>query len=188
MTADEKAVWLSNIYGEIALQDIEGRRIAFATLHDDYRIANTVGFSDVDTGLVMQTAPSVEVRCELAIGSSQASDAELAAAVVGAWNLIESGDYTVQPGMMLPDFVQHTALKELKDLTVEHAVLREPTWFPQGTPNYSEPGRVTLMLELVLLTNDEFVIANERGMDKLDTRLRRRRTDVGDMRRDRDED
>ncbi|WP_018296794.1 suppressor of fused domain protein [Corynebacterium lubricantis] len=188
MTGEEKAVWLSNVYGEIALQDIEGRRIAFATLNDDYRIANTVGFSDVDTGLVMQTAPSIEVRCELAVGSSQATDAELAAAAVGAWNFLESGNYTVQPGTLLPDFVQQTALKELKDITVEHGVLREPTWFPQGTPNYSEPGRVTLMLELVLLTNDEYVIASERGIDKLDTRLRRRRTDVGDLRRDRDAD
>lgn len=186
MTGEEIAVWLSNIYGELGLRDIEGRRIAFATLDDDYRIANTAGFSNVDTGLVMQAATSIEVRCELAVGSSQSTDAELAAAVVGAWNLLASGETPVQPGTMLPNFVQQTALSDVADLTVAHAVLREPTWFSQGTPNFSEQGRVTLMLELILLTDDEFEIASEGGMEKLATRLRRRRTNVGDWRRDRE--
>ena len=43
---------------------------------------------------------------------------------------------------------------------------------------------MTLLLELVLLTDDEYGIVSEQGPDVLERRLRRRRTDLGDWARD----
>lgn len=52
--------------------------------------------------------------------------------------------------------------------------------FSIGTPLYREPGQLTLLLELVVLTEEEYQIASEQGVDALATRLRRRGVDVSD--------
>lgn len=189
MTGEEIAVWLSNFFGELTLTNVEGRRLAFATVNDGTRVAVTSGFSDVDTGLTLQEETSVDVRCELAVGSRTASDAELAAVLIGAWDALAAGGGLAQPGTVLLDVVKRTKLHELAgphNVTVKHGLLREPTWFDQGTPHYREPGRMTLLLEVAMLTEEEYNVATERGLSGLDTRLRRRGTDLGDLRRDAD--
>lgn len=47
-----------------------------------------------------------------------------------------------------------------------------------------EPGRLTLLLELVLLTDDEFAIASEQGGAVLERRMRRRGAAMADWHRD----
>ena len=61
-----------------------------------------------------------------------------------------------------------------------HGLLREPEVFAQGTPLVREPGRITLLLELIALTDEEFGIASEQGYPVLERRLRRRGVDVKD--------
>ncbi|WP_257159552.1 suppressor of fused domain protein [Corynebacterium cystitidis] len=192
MTGEEIAVWLSNIFGELGLSDIEGRRLAFTTLDDDTRAAMTCGFSGVDTGLVLEAEQDTEVRAELVVVTRTAPDVELASALLAAWDELAgaSGTLAAQPGTFLPDLVQRSHLAEVVEhkgaepVTVRHGVLREPQLFEQGTPHFTEPGRMTLLLELVLLTDEEFELARERGIEGLDTRLRRRATDLGNWRRE----
>ncbi|WIM67903.1 suppressor of fused domain protein [Corynebacterium breve] len=189
MTGEEIAVWLSNIYGgAIELKDIEGVRIAFVTLGDDTRTATTCGFSQVDTGLALQDDKSTDVRCEIVIQSDSASDEELAAALIGLWGVLARAPGTIpaQPGTSVPNAVVQSPLAAVPEVTVKHAVLREPQIFDQGTPSLSEEGRITLLLEAVLLTDEEFGIVQTQGMDRVSTRLRRRATNLGDFRRDAD--
>lgn len=188
MTGEEVAVWLSNIFGELGLADIDGRRVAFSTLEDGARAATSCGFSTVDTGLVIERDQTTEVRAELVVTSSSASDVELASALLAACDMLQeaAGGIPGQPGTLLPGLVERSHLAEVSGggRTVRHGLLREPRLFEQGTPNFTEPGRMTLLLELVLLTDEEFEIARDRGLDGLETRLRRRATDLGEWTRE----
>lgn len=105
-------------------------------------------------------------------------------AVAGVWNTLVNAGIPGQPGTALPGLVNDPAL------TVRHGLLREPQIFDRGTPLVNEPAtdgeaaRMTLLLELVLLTDDEYEIAAEQGIDVLERRLRRRQASLGDWGRD----
>ena len=105
-------------------------------------------------------------------------------AVAGAWNTLVNAGIPGQPGTALPGLVNDPAL------TVHHGLLREPEIFDRGTPLVNEPAtddaqaRMTLLLELVLLTDDEYELAEEQGLEVLERRLRRRQTSLGDWARE----
>ena len=87
-----------------------------------------------------------------------------------------------QPGVQLEDLFTRADAPDWA--TVRHGMLREPELFELGTPLYREPGQLTLLLELVALTDDEFRIVSEQGYPALSRRLRRRDVDVADWFRD----
>lgn len=175
MAPEETIQWLTNIVGPVEVRDYGGGfPVAVAQAMP---VAATVGFSNVDTGVVLDADGTTAVRCELICGGGSDTD-KRAMALAGAWNTLIGAGIPAQPGMTLPDLVDDP------ELSVRHGLLREPQLFEQGTPTFTEPGQLTLMLELVLLTDDEYGIAVEQGLDVLERRLRRRRMDLGDWLRD----
>ena len=98
-------------------------------------------------------------------------------AVVAAARAIERLGIPAQPGVLLEG-----ALDDL-GTTARHGWLREPELFDRGTPLYREPDRLTLLLELVALTDDEYTIARDQGLDVLTRRLRRRGTNTTEWNR-----
>lgn len=140
-----------------------------------------MGFSTVDTGLTLESDPSVAVRCEV-VGRGSVDKHVLARAVVEAARMVETLGVPAQPGVLLEGLLDRIELPE--GVTVRHGLLREPELFAQGTPLYREPGQLTLLLELVCLTDEEFAIASDQSVEACLRRLRRRGTDLGDWRRE----
>lgn len=136
-----------------------------------------MGFSTVDTGLTLETDPSVRVRCEV-VGEADVDKQLLGRAVVEAAAMVQALSVPAQPGVLLENLLDRIELPE--GVTVRHGWLREPELFEQGTPMYTEPGQLTLLLELVCLTDEEFAIASEQGVETCSRRLRRRGTDTKD--------
>lgn len=169
------------------LLDVNGMTIGIAPV---LPAAVSVGFGEVDSGLVVDpssesdAAARTDVRCEIICAADGATPQQRVMAVAGAWNTLVTAGVPGQPGTALPGLVNDP------ELSVHHGLLREPQIFDRGTPLVNEPAtdevpaRMTLLLELVLLTNDEYDIAAEQGLDVLERRLRRRQTSLGDWGRE----
>ena len=195
MTPQESHAWLADVLGPMDLLDVNGMVIGVAPV---LPAAVSVGFSEIDSGLVVDTAASVggdsgadadatgptDVRCEIICAAQGASPEQRVMAVAGAWNTLVNAGIPGQPGTALPGLVNDPVL------AVHHGLLREPQIFDRGTPLVNEPAtddapaRMTLLLELVLLTDDEYEIASEQGIDVLERRMHRRQTSLGDWSRD----
>lgn len=182
MTGDEAAAWLASLFADLSLSLHDGIPTASAT-HDGRPVAVTVGFNSVDSGLVMDADPATAVRCEIVCSADQPAPV-LEAAVVAAARELEMLGLPAQPGVALEGLFDRVETAQVK--SVRHGYLREPQLFERGTPTYSEPGQLTLLLELVALTDEEFQIAAEQGPYVLERRLRRRGVRLGDWHRSRD--
>lgn len=190
MTPTEAYAWLTDVLGPMDLLNVNGMTIGVAPA---LPAAVSVGFSGIDSGLVVddheadgtRVAPVTEVRCEIICAAGGATPQQRVMAVAGAWNTLVNAGIPGQPGTALPGLVNDPVL------TVHHGLLREPQIFDCGTPLVNEPAtddgapaRMTLLLELVLLTDDEYEIASEQGIEVLERRLYRRQTRIGDWGRD----
>lgn len=176
MTGDELAAWLASVFPGMQLSLIDARAAATAEL-DGANVAVTAGFSGTDLGLVLADDDATQVVCEvMAVGDVDKQ--VLAQAVVDATRELERLGVPGQPGVLLEGLLADAPG------TVRHGLLREPEVFAQGTPLVREPGRITLLLELIVLTDEEFGIASEQGYPVLERRLRRRGVDVKDWRRE----
>lgn len=159
--------------------------MATGTVDDDRRFAATFDFGGVDTGLVMTEENDTEVRCELLVIAHE-SEVMLSAAVTEAADMLDKAAGTVpaQPGVLLPDLGTRAGLTADGDLLMEHGLLIAPTLWGGQTPHVREDGRMTLILQLALLTDEEYSIGVDQGVDKLLRRLHRRGEDLADWRRD----
>ena len=189
MTPQETHAWLTDVLGPMDLLDVNGMAIGVAPV---IPATVSVGFSGIDSGLVVDdpetdgtgAAPVTEVRCEIICAADGATPQQRVMAVAGAWNTLVTAGIPGQPGTALPGLVNDPAP------TVHHGLLREPQIFDRGTPLVNEPAtknapaRMTLLLELVLLTDDEYEIASEQGIDVLERRMHRRQTSLGNWSRD----
>ena len=186
MTPAETHAWLTDVLGLMDLLNVNGMTVGVAPV---LPAAVTVGFSEIDSGLVVDdpdadSAGLTEVRCEIICTADGATPQQRVMAVAGAWNTLVNAGIPGQPGTALPGLVNDPAL------TVHHGLLREPEIFDRGTPLVNEPAtddapaRMTLLLELVLLTDDEYELAEEQGLEVLERRLRRRQTSLGDWARE----
>lgn len=186
MTPAETHAWLTDVLGPMDLLNVNGMTVGVAPV---LPAAVTVGFSEIDSGLVVDDPDAdstglTEVRCEIICAADGATPQQRVMAVAGAWNTLVNAGIPGQPGTALPGLVNDPAL------TVHHGLLREPEIFDRGTPLVNEPAtddapaRMTLLLELVLLTDDEYELAEEQSLEVLERRLRRRQTSLGDWARE----
>ncbi|WKD56686.1 Suppressor of fused protein (SUFU) [Corynebacterium capitovis DSM 44611] len=180
MTGDDVVTWLASVFPGAHLS-VDSSRPTVVSALDGMPVVVTAGFSSVDTGLVVEDDRATEVRCEIVCRANVPVQV-LGAAVVEAAHMVETLRVPAQPGVLLDGLLERVALPD--GATVRHGLLREPELFERGTPLYTEPGRLTLLLELVALTDDEFAIASDRGCPALATRLRRRGVRVADWGRD----
>jgi len=186
VTPAETHAWLTDVLGPMDLLNVNGMTVGVAPV---LPAAVTVGFSEIDSGLVVDDPDAdstglTEVRCEIICAADGATPQQRVMAVAGAWNTLVNAGIPGQPGTALPGLVNDPAL------TVHHGLLREPEIFDRGTPLVNEPAtddapaRMTLLLELVLLTDDEYELAEEQSLEVLERRLRRRQTSLGDWARE----
>lgn len=163
INADESAVWLSGVIpAPLEFRYVDGRRLGFATLGDALSLALTTTFNGVDTGL-RSDAAGLDVRCEL-VTVARVGHPEVAAAVGAAAAKLEKagGFLPAQPGILLPSLLELPG-----KLTVHHGLLIAPYLWGGQTPQYREDNRLTLVLQLVMLTDAEYAFGVEEGVGKL---------------------
>lgn len=163
INADESAVWLNGVIpAPLEFRYVDGRRLGFATLGDALSLALTTTFNGVDTGL-RSDAAGLDVRCEL-VTVARVGHPEVAAAVGAAAAKLEKagGFLPAQPGILLPSLLDLPGKP-----TVHHGLLIAPYLWGGQTPQYREDNRLTLVLQLVMLTDAEYAFGVEEGVGKL---------------------
>lgn len=173
MTGDDLAAWVDSLFPGMTFAQLGDATVATST-HAGAPVACTLGFSALDTGLRLEAEPDVRVGCEMAV-RGDVDKLTLSSTLLRAADELAALGAPVQPGVLLEGIAYGKA---------RHGWLREPQFFERGTPHLREEGLLVLLIELVLLTDDEFEIARNQGTDVLQRRLRRRGTDLADWMRD----
>lgn len=178
---EETAYWIDQLVpGELNFRRVDERHIALGEVAPGQQLGCTVDFGNVDTGLATADR-SRDVRSEL-LTVTRASPDEVTAVLAAAAQLLADarGILPAQPGTMLPGLVERAGLT---DLSVTHGLFIAPYLWGGETPQMDEPTRLTVLLQLVLLTPDEHVFAVEHGVGRLQEELGRRQVDLLDWRR-----
>ena len=152
-----------------------------AALDDEQNLAVTTQFADVNTGLVKQ-GTEMTVRCEL-LAVARAPQAAVAAAIVGVAEKLESagGVLPAQPGVLLPNIA--SPLEDAADITVSHAMLIAPYLWGGPSPQVQEEERLTLALQVVMLTDAEYAYAVDEGVPAVQQAVAEQGIDILDWTR-----
>lgn len=157
MDIHETAAWIDGLFdGEMSLHEAkreEGYPAILATFETEEQISlcSTIGFNEVDTGL---ESGGLDVRCEFfTITEASQSDAmhvvdATVQTLVQANGTLHAQPDTIIPGIGLAVLPEH--------LTVCHGLFVAPEVWGPSVPQFIEEDRWTLMLELLLITEDEF--------------------------------
>lgn len=152
-----------------------------AALDDEQNLAVTTQFAEVNTGLVKQ-GTEMAVRCEL-LAVARAPQAAVAAAIVGVAEKLENagGVLPAQPGVLLPNIV--SPLEDAADITVSHAMLIAPYLWGGPSPQVQEEERLTLALQVVMLTDAEYAYAVDEGVPAVQQAVAEQGIDILDWTR-----
>ncbi|MDO4631817.1 MAG: hypothetical protein Q4A82_05990 [Corynebacterium sp.] len=169
MDVNETAAWLDGLFdGDMSLheakQDEGGFPTILATFETDENVSlcSTAGFNAVDTGL---ESGGLDVRCEFfTITEASISDAMNAVNATVQTLIRAEGTIHAQPESLVPG-IGMAALPE--HLTVKHGLFVSPEVWGASVPQVIEDDRWTLMLELLLITDDEFHYAVTYGAKDL---------------------
>lgn len=126
-------------------------------------LATTLNFADVDTGL---ESDGVDVRSEIFTVARTTTNTAMHA-VHGAAAILRAseGALPAQPGTLVPAIGEATGFPS--DVTVKHGLLVSPYVWGGDVPQFTEDGRLTVLLQLVMITDDEFNYAVTYGVDEL---------------------
>lgn len=163
MNRNDTTFW----FRQIIPTDLRIGEHAVADLADGERLALTVGFADVDTGLVATEGEDEgkSVRSELIV-VARASESQLTAVLAAAEKEFTdaAGQLHAQPGTMIPHLGEKAGLE---DVTVAHALFIPPYLWGGDTPRVTEDDRLTVLLQLMMLTDAEYAWAVEEGPAEL---------------------
>lgn len=184
MDIAESATWLEGLFdGDMELHETHHEKAATPVLatfqQDDVVICATVGFNEVDTGL---ESAGMDVRCEL-VTQTRASTSEAMRLLDAATQMLvrSNGVLTAQPGTLLPGVGDVIELPE--HITVRHGLLMSPfQWGPQ-VPQVIEDDRWTLLLQLLMLTEEEFHYCVTYGPEELLEEMAHSAIDLSDWSR-----
>lgn len=183
MNATEIAAWMDNLVpGELTIHEPVGNEhaVEMATVNlGNEVLATTLEFSEVDTGLVSE---GISVRSELFTVAHTSAETALIA-VSGAAEIFRrmEGRLPAQPGTLVPgigDFVELPS-----DITVRHGLCVVPYVWGDQVPQLKEPDRLTVLLQLLMLTQDEFDYAVTYGIGALQGELMKAEVDLNDWTR-----
>lgn len=139
-------------------------------------LVTTCGFGELDTGLSHEGSDvRSEVFLTMQVGSAPRGDlapetlaARLLAAAVEKVALHNEEVHLLhaQPGTWLPE-IGREVQQMVPELSAVHGLFVAPSGWGGDVPNYREPSRLTVMLELLLLTDDEYHHGITYGMGSL---------------------
>lgn len=154
-----------------------------------------------DAGL--RTPEGADVRVEVFfVGFADEPVSDCVAAAATMLSLAAPGELPPTPGTLLPDLVELAVgdlPEEERGHTVAHGLLVVPYLWPQGTPMVTETPddisrhdgepegtpdhRITTVIQLVTVTDEEATFAAEHGVAELMRLLEERGADLRDLRR-----
>lgn len=160
-------------------------------------VAETVAFTldaaTIDPGLVTDDGADLRVEFVTVTSGHSAIAADL---VVAAATMIAQDPHlrSPQPGLLMPDLGWHVD----KTITAKHGLLIPPFLWEDGVPrvhevdrdgrpstggahDWTHPGRMTVVAQLVMLTDEEFTIATDQGPDAVQQVVLNAGTDLNDV-------
>lgn len=166
------------IPASLKFERVEGRELGLAALDGGQSLAVTTTFGDVDTGL-QHAEQGIDVRCEL-LTVARVGQTEVVAAVCGAADMLEraGGVLPAQPGVLLPSCL------DIAKCNVHHGLLIVPYLWGGQTPQVPEEGRLTLVCQLLMLTDSEYAYAVEEGVGKFQEAVAEQGIDLLDWSRE----
>lgn len=174
MNLQEAAVWIDGLFpGEVSIEKVGGFHVA-SFADDGQFIASTLDFQQVSLGL---ESNGDDIRVELfAVANRPEGLQEL---VLAAATMAQDMGLALQPGVVLPGVGKLVQTP----LSVQHVLCVAP--FPWGgdVPHYREGGRLTLMLQMLPLTDDELVHLRAYGLAQLQQDLVAQQVDILDLQR-----
>lgn len=173
MNLQEVAVWVDGLFpGEVTIDLVGDFHVA--SFHDDGQfIASTLDFQHVETGL---EAEDHDIRVELfAVANSNEGLRELVSATAA---MLRDTAIIPQPGEVVPG-----AGALVPGLSVAHSLLVVP--FPWGgdVPHFKDAGIMTLMLQILPLTDAELEYLQAYGLAELQRALVEQQIDVFNLQR-----
>lgn len=181
MNIEETLYWVDQfVPGDLALKELGQLHIAVSDLGEGEQLGTTVDFAVVDTGLETQDE-AIPVRSEL-IAVARVGEQKIIDVLAAATTMLidAAGVIPGQPGTMLPNLVDKAGLT---DVTVAHGLFIAPYLWGGETPRMSEPDRLTVMLQLIMLTDSEYAYAVEEGVGPLQQAIAEEEIDLLDWRR-----
>lgn len=175
---EQVGYWLSTLIpAELEMRKVDGSRVAYGQWGEG-NLAVTYDLHELDSGLTLADDATTSVRVELITRTTGSAElAVLAVSRAAAKLKTMAGAVAAQPGVLLPEL-------ELPGTTMTHGLLIAPRLWDGQTPHLTQEGMMIVPLELVMLLDDEYEIAREKGVEGLERRLRRRGTDDADWMRD----
>lgn len=164
-------------------------------------VAATADAARVPSGVV--AADGLDIRVEFIVAGYEPAGKLEHLVAAAADVLARGGDYVAHPGRVFP----RVGAMVDASWTTPHALLVEPFLWAEGVPQYreqgrgfvdvalpgvaaggpevewSDPGRLTVPVQLVMLTEAEFVLAVTQGVDALHEELVLHDVDFQDFRR-----
>ncbi|AGP31790.1 hypothetical protein [Corynebacterium terpenotabidum] len=156
-------------------------------------VAMTLDGARIEPNLV--TAEGADLRVEFIAVTSGHSRAA-ADLVCAAATMVGEDPHqrSPQPGLLLPGLGWHVD----ETMTAKHGLLVPPFLWEDGVPNVHEvdsggrhgggtrhdwthPGRMTVVIQLVMLTDGEFAVATEQGLEAVQQQLLSTGTDLNDV-------
>ncbi|AIU31793.1 hypothetical protein VH13_01060 [Corynebacterium ulcerans] len=189
MILEETAVWIDGIIpGEMTIHLPETSygeafHIGTVDLGDQQVLATTLDFNGVDTGLTLgDGSDQVDVRSEIfTVGQfpTEVGVQVLRRLAVFLDNV--GGSIPAQPGQLVPALGSMT--DALDRCTVKHGLFVAPYVWGGQVPQYSEPSQLTALLQLIMLTQNEFDYATTYGIHELQQALGNEGVDLSDWTR-----
>ncbi|MCK7637334.1 suppressor of fused domain protein [Corynebacterium pygosceleis] len=217
MDLRETTYWINDLIpGSLEVKRIGDFHVGAGLLDSGERLATTLDFGRVDTGLITDTnsvtesadevptepadldARPVDVRSEVfavAAGTHDCLDRVVAA--TAAFLRDSAGRVPASPGQLLPGVGVLGGLVAEPDVTVRHGLLVVPYVWAKGVPRMMEEAgevgtddvssaqpanaRLTVLLQLVLLTDDEFSYARTYGVPALQQAMVEQNVDLLDL-------
>ncbi|GGG73138.1 suppressor of fused domain protein [Corynebacterium pelargi] len=183
MDLEASLLWQQGVFPgnleEVPLEPGCGVRVAVSDLGGEL-LATTLNFNEVDTGLHSEDE-GADIRSEIFTVGRVSSEVAVSAlqqvsAKLAAFNQKLLGMVPAQPGTMIPGL-------ELEGCSVRHGVFVVPYVWGEQVPRFSEGGRLVVMLQLVLLSDEEYEYAVTYGVPALQQALSEQGVDLLDWQR-----
>ncbi len=156
-------------------------------------VAMTLDAARIEPGLVTDDGADLRVEFITVTSGHTRAAADL---VCAAATMIAQDPHrrSPQPGLLMPDLGWHVD----ETMTAKHGLLIPPFLWEDGVPNVHEidyggrhgggtshdwthPGRMTVVAQLVMLTDAEFAVATSQGLGAVQQRLLDAGTDLNDV-------
>lgn len=175
MNVDETTQWVAGLFpGTMQVGTFGPCQVAVFDASPEF-IACTLNTADVDTGV---RADQADVRSEIFTVCEQRDEAHILVSAAQQMLIDAKGAIPARPGEQLPGLA---TLARRFDLSAKHGLFTVPFVWGSDVPQVKLPDRWTLMLQLVLLTDEEYVYLNTYGLDALQQELARAEINIQDL-------